>query len=43
MVPPILRELTRLASVGQVDLIAPLSRWLRQLLTIPIWLRSGRY
>ena len=28
MVPPILRELTRLDSVGQVDRIAPLPRWL---------------
>lgn len=28
MVPPILRVLTRLDSVGQVDLIAPLPRWL---------------
>lgn len=28
MVPSILRELTRLDPVGQVDLIAPLTRWL---------------
>lgn len=35
MVPPILRELTRLDSVGQVDLIAPLSRWLTPTLDDP--------